>query len=179
MTDAEFALRYARALYETALELQLVDEVADDMEVLSLILQEVPRVREYCARTHNNRADERSFVRHAFLPYLGNLSGRTLETAIQHGRITIIPFLPQAFGKITSSANQVLTVTVEAAHEPEPAILEEIKNRMHQRSDCRIKIQVKVEPELIGGMRITWDSRLLDLSVTGRLKEMRGWIKLK
>ena len=177
MTDTGIAVRYARALYETAAEQGTAAEMAEDMAAMEQILAEVPQIRSYCLRERERHTAELEFIDIAFVPYVGELTGRLLHMAVLNGRLAAIPFIPQAYREIAERAAGTVHVVVEVAQEPEPGLLERIEAKMRGRTGREIRLELRVTPEIQGGIRISWDSRLIDMSVSARLRQMRRWIK--
>ncbi len=177
MIDTGVAFRYARALYELATEQNLAARVTEDMLTLERLFEEIPEALHFCRRERDNRKAELEFIEIAFIPNVGELTSETLKTAIRNGRIGILPFLPKAFREIRDRSENTLRVLVETAHEPGIKIIEQIQASMARRTGKRIEMETDVIPEILGGVRISWDSRLIDLSAASQLKRMRAWIK--
>ncbi len=179
MIDTGVAFRYARALYDLAREQDRSDQVVEDMAVLRRLFSEIPELRRYCLRQRkrDSSASEREFAEIALLPYLGDLTGRTVAVAIRNGRIGILPFLPAAYRTVSDRSEGTVRVLLETAREPASEIVEQVRASMERRTGKRVRMETAVTPEILGGVRISWDSRLIDLSAAFRLKRMRAWIK--
>ena len=177
MIDTGIAFRYARALFELAQERNLSAEAAEDMATLKRILDEVPQARRFCLRERDNRIAEMEFVEIALLPHVSDLTGETLKTAIRNGRIGILPFLPGAYRSVQDLYEDTRRVLLETAVAAEPGLARRVEEAMERRLGKHVELELRTAPEIIGGLRISWNSRLIDLSAATRLKQMRSWIK--
>lgn len=177
MTDTGIAVRYARALYEAAGERELLDEVRDDVRTLERILREVPQVTAFCRQERDSRNAEMELVKIAFLPYVGEMTGELLKTLVRNGRTGVLPDLPAAFHRVEEIHNNILQVVVEAAREPEKEQVERVRRKLAEKTGREVKVDVKIKPELMGGIRIGWEHMSIDMSAANRLKRMKAWLK--
>jgi F-type H+-transporting ATPase subunit delta len=177
MSSSGIALRYARALYDVAAADGSLDVVSGDVAALERILREAPQIKHFCLQERDDRGKELAVVEIAFLPYVGPRTARTIELAVRNGRIGILPYLPLAFRTIQERSSDTVRVLLEAAQEPQAELVAQVESTMRRRIGSAIRLDVQVVPELLGGMRIRWDNRVIDLSVASRLKQLRAWIK--
>jgi len=79
--------------------------------------------------------------------------------------------------KIINKQKGIEEVIVEAAAEPEEKLLAAIKeNARHITAAKEVKLTLRLIPDLIGGLRLRWGSRVFDGSVQYRLKKLAGAI---
>ncbi len=169
--------RYVRALFETAEENQALDEVREDISVLTKLLKEVPEIRAYCLEPHTNRMQEHEFVRISFIPYVGDLTGRMLTALCTNGRLAAVPFIPAAFAEIVEQRGDTVSVELESPVKLSEGVLKMITAGMERRTGKKIRLHEHLFPELLGGFRVIWQNRILDMSVLGRIKRLRMVLK--
>jgi F-type H+-transporting ATPase subunit delta len=166
------ALRYARALFEAARENGVIESITRDVSVIKEIFAKVPRIKQYCLQAHKKRASELDFINIAFLPYVGKFTQELLKLAVGNGRITSLPFIPMAFESIMDKESDSVLVGLETAHESGDEFVQRIARKMEKRIGKKIKIEKRIVPGLLGGFRILWQNRILDMSAAGRLKKI-------
>ena len=169
--------RYVHALFDAAVEASVLDEVKGDIVILAKILAEAPQIRDYCLSPHNNRSDEKEFVDTAFIPYIHDFTGRMILTLCENGRLAGIPFIPAAFSEMLETKGDTISAVLESAAELPPETLNEIISRLEIQSGKKVRMEARILPKLIGGFRITRQNRILDLSVSGRIKKLRRLLK--
>jgi F-type H+-transporting ATPase subunit delta len=171
------SMRYAKALYLVASEMGIVPAVADDLRGIKRIVSEIPEVMRYCLDSRASRIREMEFVESAFLPYVGEQVAETIRIMVRNGRLAAIPLLPDAFSAIAERETDTVLIILESAHELETETVETIIARMEQRTSKKVHLQGRIAKELLGGFRILWDNRLIDMSVAGRLRKLRSLVK--
>jgi len=169
--------RYVHALYDAAVEAQVLDEIKGDIIVISKLLAEAPQIRNYCLSPHDNRVQEKAFVDTAFVPYLHDFTGRMIQTLCENGRLAAIPFIPAAFSELLEIRGDTVTAVLESAGELTSETINEIVSRLEKLSGKKIHMETRILPKLIGGFRITRQNRILDYSVSGRIKKLRMLLK--
>ena len=169
--------RYARALLEAAEEAECLDEVTADVEFIDRVCNEAPEIRNFCLTPRFNHGKEVVFVKTAFIPYISPFTRRLLLAAAENGRLAAIPFLPSAVRNILELKGDTVSVVLEAAYEPEEYTVEQIKARVSKRIGKKINLKIKIVRELLGGFRIIWQNRIIDMSISGRLRKARAILK--
>jgi F-type H+-transporting ATPase subunit delta len=96
-----------------------------------------------------------------------------LRTVIDNGRLAVLPTIARQFRELVNRSAGISDATVYSAFEMTPEQLGEITATLEKRFGCKLKIQVVVEPELIGGIRVVVGDEVLDTSVKARLQQMK------
>ncbi|RKX95483.1 MAG: ATP synthase F1 subunit delta [Spirochaetes bacterium] len=169
--------RYVHALFDVAEEASVLDEVKGDVAILAKILAEAPQIRNYCLSPHNNRSEEKEFVETAFVPYLHEFTGRMILVFCENGRLAGIPLIPAAFSELLEIKGDTISAVLESAAELSPETIDEIVSRLEKHSGEKVRMEARILPKLLGGFRITRQNRILDLSVSGRIKKLRMLLK--
>jgi len=177
MNGQHIAIRYATALYETALEKDTMDSVTEDLVFLNEVINETPEIRNYCLQTHQSHSQERLFIETAFLPYVSTLTGNMIETAVHNGRLAALPLIPQAFSDIQEKRSGIIKVLLETAHEPAEGLLDIITEKMKQRTGRDIRVEHQINPDLLGGFKLWYADHLIDNSAAGRLTRLQRLLK--
>ncbi len=168
--------RYVNALVSAAGDAGILDSIERDMDILSEILAE-KEIRDFCLKTTDSIKSEKEFVKTAFLPYVSDYTGRFIMLMIENRRIAALPFVKDAFDEIMEIRKGLTSVLLETAKEPDPDIVSFVEENMNRRVDGRIVLRTSVNPSLLGGMRISWRNRILDMSLRRKFNMVRNIFK--
>jgi F-type H+-transporting ATPase subunit delta len=105
----------------------------------------------------------------------GGLTGeaaRFVATLAENGRVETLPEIAAQFHALRNRDEGRADLLVESAFPMDDAALAELVGAMERRFGCRLTATVRVNPELIGGVRATVGDEVLDASVRGRLAQM-------
>jgi F-type H+-transporting ATPase subunit delta len=76
--------------------------------------------------------------------------------------------------RLTRVDFQNRTVLIESATDLQPAELQQIESKIRSRSKSSLHITHKVNPSLLGGLRVRIGSDVWDGSVSARLKQLQS-----
>ncbi len=96
-----------------------------------------------------------------------------LKLAIENGRLPTLPEVAVQFRRLKNDAEGTADCLIESAFELSEAQVGDLVKRLANKFPHRLKPQLRLDPQLIGGVRITVGDRVLDGSVRARLDAMR------
>ncbi len=169
--------RYARALLECYEESGRTKNLINDMNLIEKICADVPEIKSFCLKPHSNIKDEIEFINAVFIPYIEELTGRLLMIALTNSRLSAIPFLPAAINELLEKKGGDVTVLLEMANNHDEGILSLAKVQIAKRIGKNLNLKINILPELLGGFRIIWQNRIIDMSIAGRLKNLHRRLK--
>jgi F-type H+-transporting ATPase subunit delta len=102
-----------------------------------------------------------------------NLIGLLLE----NGRLAILPHIVDAFEKLKAEQEGVQEATITSAFPVADAQQSELVQALETRFGRKIKANVVVDPQLIGGVKVELGDEVFDASVRGRLQAMAFTLK--
>ena len=96
-----------------------------------------------------------------------------LKLVIANGRLATLPEVAAQFRQLKNEADGTADCLIESAFALSDAQVKDLLGRLARKFPHRLKPQVRVQPQLIGGVRVTVGDRVLDGSVRARLDAMR------
>jgi len=96
-----------------------------------------------------------------------------LTTLIDNGRLGVLPEIAQHFHALLDAQSGVQKAVVHSAFPIEGAALDDLAKVLEKRFGSKLHVQVALEPELIGGVRVVVGDEVLDTSVKARLEQMK------
>lgn len=101
-------------------------------------------------------------------------SGRNfLRTVIDNGRVAVLPEIAQQFRALMTAQLGTSDAVVYSAYGIDSAALADLGGVLEKRFGRKLNLQVVLQPELIGGVRVVVGDEVLDTSVKARLEKMR------
>lgn len=172
------ALRYAEALYELASEQSKTERVLEDLAKLK---QAFESDRERFARLLHPRVERKEkdelLVQH-FLKDLDPLVGNTARLLVRRHREDLLPDFFRCYLQVHEERSGVVRVEVETAAPIDESARASLASRVSEALDgAQVELETRVDPALLGGMRIEIGSRLYDGSVRRRLERIERGLK--
>lgn len=172
MASETLANRYASAVFALAAESKQVERVADDLAMLERTIDGDPTIRGFFVSPVVQRSEKERALHDAFNGRVGEIALHTLLLLVRKRRESLLGGLVTEYRKIAMAARGVEPLTITTARELGPAEVRAIVERLEQTYGKKFEARVKVDPALIGGVRIAMGDRAIDGSVAGRLEEL-------
>jgi len=170
------ARRYVQPLFEVARDAGALDRVADEMKALDEALNASPDLRGFLA----SPTVERSVKRAALDKLFAGASQHTLNflrLVVNKNRSEILILAGRIFSDLLNAHRGITPGLVETAVPLDESVYASLESAAARRVGGKLQIKRRVDPALIGGVRIRVGNRVVDASVRGRLEKLRALIK--
>ena len=104
---------------------------------------------------------------------LPSMAENFLRTVIDNGRLAVLPEIAQQFRELKNAQRGAFDAIVYSAFEMDSSALAELSGVLEKRFARKLNLQVELQPELIGGIRVVVGDEVLDASVQARLQQMK------
>jgi len=104
---------------------------------------------------------------------LPSIAHNFLHAVIDNGRLSALPEIAAQYRDHLNKQNGSSDAVVYSAYEIDAAALAQVKDVLQKRFGRTLNVSVKLEPELIGGIRVVVGDEVLDTSVKARLDQMK------
>lgn len=177
MREESVARRYANALFDTAVEHEVVDAVAGDfddfMELLKNSQELQAFVRSYRIPAQEKVKTFREMFDGEMNPYLLN----TLTLLLKYGRGSMADLVHDHFRERMKQYKNVVTVRMVTASTLSDEVRNEVVESLEQALDANVELDEQIDESLIGGMKVKIRNTVYDGSVAHQLERMRERLK--
>lgn len=98
---------------------------------------------------------------------------RFLELLAERHRMPAIFRIRREFDDLWRKQNKLLPVTVTSAVKLDPELVEGIGKRIEEQTGQSVELSSKIDPEVLGGLKLQVGNMVLDASVRNRLNQLR------
>ena len=168
---------YGEALYTLALEEGLTTVIGEELSALEQSFRAEPDFIRLLS-TPNLSVQERCNIlddsfRGKVQPYVLNF----LKILTEKGYMRHFFDCCKAFEESYNRDNGILPVTAITAVSLNPAQAEKLTDKLCQITGKQVKLHNRVDPNVLGGVRLDYDGKRLDDTVSHRLDAVRGLLK--
>lgn len=96
---------------------------------------------------------------------------------VENERLQVLPEIRDLFVARKNEHEGVKEAVITSAFALDDATLATLKTDLEARFKARLEVQVRLDPELIGGVRIAVGDEVIDASVRGKLANMAAALK--
>ena len=171
MISAAVTNRYAEALFELARERGELERIAGDVEFLAAEMS-IDSVASFMSDRRVPAHEKKK--RLEFLEaHVHPLTYNFVRLLLDKNRLEVLRSLGDAFRQRLLAARGAVEGVVESARPLGPAELAELEASLGLRLAKQVHLVPRLAPELLGGVRVILQNRMLDQSLRGRLEGLR------
>ena len=167
------ASRYAEALFESASAGGVVDETLRHLHLIGELCHEHPALRQLLLNPDVDPDQKVGVLDRTLASSWSELLRAFFTMVVSMGRTEFLPEIVEAFQALVDAAAGRLRVVVRSAHPLSDAVLQQLRTRLAHRERKSIELETELAPELLGGVQIRLDHRVIDGSVRRQLTELR------
>jgi F-type H+-transporting ATPase subunit delta len=172
MNDSKISVRYSTALFDSAHEKNILDKVNEDMIFISEICM-IPEAKELL---HNPVIipSKKSEIFHALLE--GNVEEITLsliDLVVKNGRESFIPAITRNFIHHTMKFKGITESSLTTAVKVNADIKKQISDLISEVFNTGVKLEEKIDPDIIGGFILKVDDNYINASIRNKLRKVR------
>jgi F-type H+-transporting ATPase subunit delta len=170
--------RYATALYDLALEAKAIDAVVADLQTFDALLTESPDLMRL-VRSPVFTAEAQGKAVAAVLDKAGisGLAAQFLGVVVANRRLFAIRDIIKAYAALVAHHKGEVRAAVTVAEALSDAHRAEILETLNAVTRQDVKIDVKIDPAIIGGLIVKLGSRMVDTSLRTKLNTLRHAMK--
>ncbi|HBH97285.1 MAG TPA: ATP synthase F1 subunit delta [Candidatus Omnitrophica bacterium] len=176
MVTNPVAARYAEALFEFAKRHERLDETFEQVEALGELIRRSAELRQLLINPGVDAPGK--------IALLGRLLGGWradvrvfVELVLSFGRIEQLLEMVEALRRLMDGERGLVRVTVRSARPLDATVRGDLVKTIEQREGRRADLTEETDPQLLGGLQVFVEGRMLDGSLRSRLEGLRQQLK--
>ncbi|MCP4310375.1 MAG: ATP synthase F1 subunit delta [Bacteroidetes bacterium] len=172
MNESQISVRYAKALFQSASEKQILEQVNSDMELLSETCKQ--EELQYMLVVPTLQPGQKVvLMEKLFKSHVNDASMSLISLVIKNKRDVYLPGIARNFRDLYRKAMKISSATLLTAEPVEDAALKSIKEMLAKAYDAKVELSTEVDKEVIGGFVLTIEDMQYDASVSTSLRKFR------
>jgi len=170
--------RYARALFELALEQGALEAVRGDLERFDGMIGASSDLARL-VRSPVFAAEEQTRALGAVLEKagIGGLAARFLKVVSSNRRLFAVRGIIKDFRALVAHHKGEASAEVTMAEQPSDAQLAAVQGALKAVTKKDVRVEVQVDPSIIGGLIVKLGSRMVDSSLRTKLNALKHAMK--
>jgi F-type H+-transporting ATPase subunit delta len=168
MANETLARRYATAIFGLAKDAAAIAAVGNDLHVVKSVLDGDEGIRKFFRSPVVDRKEKAAIIERAF-GGLNKISLHSVLLLVRKRRERIFDEIVAQYDLLDERERGASPLRIESARELDPGELRKLVDQLARRYNTTFDVTQTVDPQLIGGVRITLGDKQIDGSVAGRL----------
>jgi F-type H+-transporting ATPase subunit delta len=172
MNDSKISVRYAKALFESALEKKILDPVRNDMVDVETI-SNVTEFQTLLLSRIINESQKNKILDKLLKNSVQSLTMSFMNLLIKNGREQYIPSIARNFAELYRQHKGIKEVTFITAAPVSDSINERVEKVIKEAMKSKVEMKSDSNEDLIGGFLIRIENMQYDASVASSLKNVK------
>ncbi len=173
MNEGIIAMRYARAMFEYTEHEKVSDAVLGEMESLSRSFVLEPRLRTVLMSPILGGEEKISLLGSAVGERVSRQMSRFLRLVIHNRREAFLPAIALGYMDTYRKARNISMALIKTAVPIPEETQQRIREYLSETTNSDVRLDMRVDPALIGGFLFRIDFREVDASVAGQLEDIK------
>jgi F-type H+-transporting ATPase subunit delta len=174
MASSGAARRYSRALFSLAQEERRGQETMEELDALAAMFEASPELREALLTPLYPVKERRNVLRAiAEQEGLSRLITNFYSFLIDQRRLVDFPGIREEFKRLVDRAAGLMTAQVVSATPLDDRRSDRLRRALSERTGFEVRLEVSVDPELIGGATAKVGDLVFDGSIRTQLDQLR------
>ena len=172
MNESRISVRYAKALFQSALEKDILDRVNQDM-IQVRVISALPDVKTILSNPVITPSRKTIILHGLFEKDLHQLSMGLIDLAVKNGRERYIPSIARVFIHETKNYKGITESALTTAVKVDPEIKKQVSSLIEKLFKTRVDLKENIDESIIGGFILKVDDNYIDASVRTKLRKIR------
>lgn len=173
VNQSELIKKYALALYQEAVMHNQTDKIADELHKLKQIMLDCPEFNLLVTSHQLNENQRQSIISVVSDKLeLSDLMYRFLAVLNSNSRMCFLEQITSSFMELYEEQNGILSVDVVSAQILNEQTIQHLTDVLKKIFNKEIRLNLKTNPSLIGGLTVQVGSVMADASVKTKLQKL-------
>lgn len=173
MRQTRISTRYAKALFDLAVEMQNLDNVTDDMKLVITVCKENKEFSLLLKSPVINSKKKTAIINALFQKHLQEISLHFLLIITNKRREAYIESIAEEFVNLFKDYKNIISANLKTAVKIDKTARNEILEVLKKQTGGEIELIEEVKKELIGGFVLDYEDNKYDASILKQIKDLK------
>ena len=164
---------YAEALFELAVQGNVTKETSEGLETVISAMLQTPDYRAMLASPAISKEERLNALDSAFRGKIPDILLAILRMMISRGHVSALNGMARDYEELARGYRGESVAVVTSAVPLQEAETVALRAKLEKKLSKTVIMQFRVDPELIGGIRVEVDGRVIDGSIRNKLDEIK------
>lgn len=172
MNDSKISVRYSRALFQSALEKNILDKVKQDMIFISEVCK-IPEAKEFLHSPVIVPSKKTAIFHKMLGDNVENITLSLIDLVVKNGRESFIPAIARVFLHETMKYKGITESVLTTAVKVNAKVKMEITDLISEVFKTKVELKENIDAEIVGGFILRVDDNYIDASIRNKLRKIK------
>lgn len=168
------ARRYAKALLNSAIELDILDQVTEDVRFILSTLSDSKDLKILLKSPVIKQDDKKKILSSVFSEHITKVTMSLLHLLSEKGRENLVYDICRDFIQLYNQHMGIIQVDVSTAFKLDNDQIELLKDKLVQSTGKKVEMDIHLRPDLIGGLVVKIDDTVIDGSIKHKIRKLKN-----
>ncbi|MCK9255995.1 MAG: ATP synthase F1 subunit delta [Bacteroidales bacterium] len=179
MNQSKISVRYSKAIFESAKEQNILDEIYADFQLITSSIKANENFYQIFTSPVIKFKDKKNVLNNVFSNSITKISLKFLFMLIDNNREAYISDIAREFASLYREYKNIKEVVLTTATDIDNSISQKFAENVSKELNCKVELVQNVKPEIIGGVVVRIDNLLLDMSVETQLRNIKSELRIE
>lgn len=166
------SVRYARALLKCSVESKVEDQVYQEMQTLAESYIKVPELRRTIDNPMIARDTKTELLKVAADGKVSKVTESLIDLVLKEARESVMQFIANSYITLYRQQKNITRGKLTTAVPVSAAMEQKMRKMVESRTKGTVEFSTEVDPEIIGGFVLEYDTYRMDTSVKSQLNKI-------
>jgi F-type H+-transporting ATPase subunit delta len=172
MNDSKISVRYSKALLQSAINKNIIDDVNSDM-ILIMEVCSMTEMKELLQNPVIVPSRKRGIFHKIFENNIEDTTLSLIDLVVMNGRESFLPAIARVFMSETRKYKGITETVLTTAVPVDEKIKTQIKELVASVFNTKVDLKETIDSEIIGGFILKIEDNFIDASVRNKLKKIK------
>lgn len=172
MNHSKIAVRYSTALFRSALEKNILDEVKADMAFISEICRD-PQMKDFLENPVIRPSKKSEIFRRILKGNVHEMTLSMTDLLVKNEREAFLPDIARSFIHESQKYKGITEATLTTAVAVNAGIRKQVSELIEKTFKTKVDLKEITDPGIIGGFILRVDDNYIDASIRNKLRKVR------
>ena len=167
------ASRYAKAVFELALEKKLLKDIKDDMKLIDSVTGESKELMTLLRNPVLKPKKKKAVLKAIFENKVQPVTLKFMFILTDNGREAFIRDVAEEFQELYNDYNNIVKAKLTTAVKVEPEVMKNVVRLLEKQTNATIDLQKNIDENIIGGFILDYDDYEYDASIRHQIKKLK------
>ncbi|MDO9579980.1 MAG: ATP synthase F1 subunit delta [Bacteroidales bacterium] len=176
MNDSKISVRYSRALFQLALENKILDNINQDMILISEVCK-TKEAKELLSSPIIVPSEKEAILHKMFEDNVEKTTLSLIDLVVKNGREAFIPAIARVFIHETMKYKGITESVLTTAVEVNAKVKKQITDLISDLFKTKVELKANIDSKIIGGFILKVDDNYIDASIRNKLRKISKELK--
>ncbi len=172
MNESKISVRYAKALFQSALEKNVLDEVNEDMVFISFVCA-ATEFKDFLNNPVIDTESKKKVMSNIFKKNVGETTMLLINLVVKNGRESFLPAIARVLRSDTQRYRGITECLLTTAVKINESLKKQISDFVASGFQTKVDLKENIDSEIIGGFILRVDDNYIDASIRNKLRKIK------